>query len=52
MTDDPIIEEVRKAGEKLAEDANYDLHQFFQNLRKNEIEHNSKVVSRMERKIT
>ncbi len=28
MWKDPIAEEVRKAGEKLAQEANYDLHTF------------------------
>lgn len=36
MWKDPIVQEVRKAGEELAKQANYDLHVFFQNLRKNE----------------
>lgn len=36
MWRDPIVEEVRKAGEQLARRANYDLHTFFQNLRNNE----------------
>lgn len=50
MWQDPIVQEVRKAGEKLAEQANYDLHTFFQNLRKNEMEQNSRVVSRLDNK--
>ena len=35
MWKDPIVEEVRKAGEELARQANYDLHTFCENLRKN-----------------
>lgn len=36
MWKDPIVQNVRKAGEELAKKANYDLHVFFQNLRNNE----------------
>lgn len=43
---DPIVQEVRTAGEKLAKQADYDLHTFFQYLRKNEKKRKAKVVSR------
>jgi hypothetical protein len=46
---DPIVQEVRKAGEELAKQADYDLHIFFQNLRNNEKKRNYKVVSRLKR---
>jgi len=46
MSEDPIVKEVREAGEELARRANYDLHTFFQNLRNNEKKHKRKVVSR------
>jgi hypothetical protein len=46
---DPIVQEVRKAGEELAKQADYDLHIFFQNLRNNEKKWNYKVVSRLNR---
>jgi len=36
MWQDPIVQDVRKAGEELVKQANYDLHTFFQNLRNNE----------------
>lgn len=36
MWKDPIVQKVRKAGENLAKQAGYDMHTFFQNLRKNE----------------
>ncbi len=36
MQRDPIVCEVRKAGEELAKQANYNLHTFFQNLRNNQ----------------
>ncbi|MCL0047961.1 hypothetical protein M1N20_00655 [Dehalococcoidia bacterium] len=45
MWQDPIVEEVRKAGEELAKQANYDLHTFFENLRNNEKRQNQKIVS-------
>ena len=38
MWKDPIVQEARKAGEELARQAGYDLHTFFQKLRKNEKE--------------
>lgn len=44
MWRDPIVQDVRIAGEELARRANYDLHTFLQNLRKNEKRRNSKVV--------
>ena len=47
MWRDPIVEEIRKAGEELARRANYDLHTFFENLRKNEKKRNARVVSRV-----
>ena len=47
MLKDPIVQEVRKAGEELAKQANYDLHIFFQNLRNNEKKRNYKVISRL-----
>jgi len=48
MWRDPIVQEVRKAGEEIAKKLNYDLHTFFEVLRENERERNSKVVSREE----
>ena len=38
MWKDTIVQEVRKAGEELARQADYNLHAFFQQLRKNEKE--------------
>lgn len=43
---DPIVQDVRRAGEDLAKKANYDLHTLFQNLRDNEKKREAKVVSR------
>ena len=45
MWKDPIVQDVRKAGEELTKQANYNLHTFFQNLRDNEKKRNYKVVS-------
>lgn len=47
MWEDPIVDEVRKAGEDLAKQANYDLHTFFQNLRNNEKKQKYKIISRL-----
>jgi len=33
MSTDPIVDEVRKAGERLASEAGNDLHRFFEKLR-------------------
>jgi len=38
MWKDTIVQEVREAGEELARQADYNLHTFFQQLRKNEKE--------------
>ncbi|MEI6705117.1 MAG: hypothetical protein WCL71_16550 [Deltaproteobacteria bacterium] len=46
MKRDPIIEEVRKAGENLAREAGYDVHTFFNMLRERENSHAARVVSR------
>jgi len=48
MLNDPIVNEVREAGEELAKRANYNLHTFFQNLRNNEKKQKRKVVSKAE----
>ena len=52
MWRDPIVQDVREAGEELARQANYDLHTFFQNLRNNEKKRKHKVASRLKRKAT
>jgi len=36
MRKDPIVEEVREAGAKLAEESGYDLHDFAEMLRQNQ----------------
>ena len=50
MWKDPIVQEVREAGEELAKKANYDLHTFIENLKENEKKLNSKIVSRIDLK--
>ncbi len=50
MIEDKIINEVRKAGEKLAEDADYNIHILFKNLRKKEAERISKKVPEIHKK--
>lgn len=44
MRKDPIVSEVRKAGEQLAKEANYDLHTFFENMRQSEEKSKGKAV--------
>ena len=44
MINDPIVKEVRKAGEKLAKKSDYNVHIFFEKLRKNESLRNFKIV--------
>ncbi len=46
MWDDPVVKEVRRAGEQLAKDANYDLHTFFENMRESEKKRKVKTVSK------
>jgi hypothetical protein len=52
MWRDPIVQDVRKAGEELAKQANHDLHTFFQNLRNNEKKRKHKVISRLKKQTT
>jgi len=47
MWKDPIVQEARKAGEELARQADYNLHTFFQKLRKNEKEGLSEVPEKI-----
>ena len=52
MWKDPIVEEIHKIREKLAKEANYDVHQLIKNMRKREKESKAKVVSRTGKKTT
>lgn len=52
MWKDPIVQDIRKAGEELAKKANYNLHIFFQNLRNNEKKQKYKIVSRLKEEMT
>ncbi len=47
MLRDPIVEEVRKAGEELAKLANYDIHTFFENLRMSETKYKEKLITKI-----
>ena len=49
MWRDPIVEEVRRAGARLSEEAGNNLHQFCENLRKQQKEHGEKLVCRRPR---
>jgi hypothetical protein len=46
MRKDPIVNETRKAGERLAKEANYDLHTFFENMRQSEKKLKGPVISK------
>ena len=50
MWKDPIVQEVRKPGEDLAERANYSLRDVFHRLRANEKKSKAKVVARTKKK--
>jgi hypothetical protein len=49
MWQDPIVQDIRKAGEELTKKANYNLHTFFQKLRNNEKQKNYTVISRLKK---
>ena len=49
MWQDPIVQDIRKAGEELTKQANYNLHTFFQKLRNNEKQKNHTVISRLKK---
>ena len=42
---DPIVEEVRKAGDKLARQADYDLHRFCERIREHEKQYADRLVT-------
>ena len=44
MIYDPIVKEVREAGAKLAAEAGYDIHRFFENLRRDEKKYGKRLV--------
>ncbi len=46
MSDDPIVDEVRKAGIKMAEDANGDVNQFFKNLKRMQKNYGKKLINK------
>ena len=49
MWKDPIVQEVRKAGEELAKRSNYNLGRLFHSLRNNEKKSKAKVQARIRR---
>ncbi len=51
MQKDPVVEEVRRAGAKLAKKAGNNLHKFCEELRKAEKEHPDRLVHRTPRVI-
>ncbi|GAB4482986.1 MAG: hypothetical protein OHK006_02700 [Thermodesulfovibrionales bacterium] len=51
MWKDPIVQEVRKAGEELARKSNYSLQSLFQSLRNNEKKSKAKIRTRVREKL-
>ena len=51
MRRDPIVEEVRAAGEKLAEAVDDDLDRFFDMIRKNQQNNRDRLVTRPARRL-
>lgn len=45
MIRDAVVDDVRRAGEELAKQANYDLHTFFQNLNKSKDRYKDRLVT-------
>jgi hypothetical protein len=50
MWQDPIVKEVRKAGEELAKKNHYNLQDLLQNLRDNERKSKARIASRSKEK--
>jgi len=50
MWQDPIVKEVRKAGEELAKQNHYNIHDLLQNLRDNEKKSKGRIASRSKEK--
>ncbi len=46
MYKDPIVKEVRDAGALLAEESNYDIQKFFDNLRKSQKKYISRIINK------
>lgn len=44
MSSDPVVEEVRKAGNRLASDAGNDVHRFFEKLRQAQAAYGRQLV--------
>lgn len=51
MWDDPIVREVREAGDKLAREAGYDLHVFCQRIAQHQRQYADRLVTLPPRKL-
>jgi len=51
MIDDPIVAQVRRAGKALAEEASYDVHQFFVNLRRSQEPYTDRLVQSLDQTV-
>ena len=50
MWEDQIVKEVREAGAKIAKECDYDMHKFFELMRKNQKKSGSKGITKEELK--
>ena len=51
MWDDPIVREVREAGDKLAREAGYDLHEFCERIARHQRQYADRLVTLPPRKL-
>ena len=51
MWDDPIVREVREAGDKLAREAGYDLHEFCERIAQHQRQYADRLVTLPPRKL-
>jgi hypothetical protein len=50
MWEDPIVKEVREAGARIAKECDYDMHKFFELMRKHHRKSGKKTVTKEELK--
>lgn len=50
MWEDPIVKEIRDAGAKIAKECDYDMHKFFELMRKHLRESGKKAITKEELK--
>ena len=50
MWEDPIVKEIREVGAKIAKECDYDMHKFFELMRKNQRKSGKKAITKEELK--